>query len=67
MATRYENIELEMSDSRAAESRNEDSNVSGYGASTYNTQQTANTSKQKRIDVPNLAKACNHYGILNPQ
>ena len=58
-----------MSDSkgRTAESRNEDLNASDYGVFSYNMQQTANTSKQTRIDQPNLAKACDHHGILNLQ
>ena len=45
MARRDENIELEMSDCSAAESKNEDSNASDYEMSSYNKQQTANTSK----------------------
>ena len=61
MAIRYEKIKLEMSNSNAAESRNEDANASDYGVFTYNKQKTAITGKQKRIDRTNLAKACDHY------
>ena len=56
-----------MSSSRAAESRNEDSNASDYEVSTYDKQPTTNTSKQMRIHMPNCAKACDRHGISNPQ
>ena len=63
MAILDENIESEMSDSSAAENGNEYSNTGDYEVSTYNKQQTANASKQVRIHLPNLAKACDRHGI----
>ena len=63
MAIQDKIIEFEMSDSSAAESRNEDSNTIDNEGSTYNKQQTVNTSKQMRIHMPNLAKACDRHGI----
>ena len=62
MAILDENIESEMSDSSAAENRKENSNTGDYEVSTYNKQQTANASKQVRIHLPNLAKACDRHG-----
>ena len=56
MATKDKNIQLEVSNSGDAKSRDEDSDASNYGVFTYSKQQTADASKQMRIHMPNLAK-----------
>ena len=63
MATQGENEEVEWSDSSSAESRNENLNTSDYEVSTYNSRQATNTSKQMRVQMPYLTKACHRHGI----
>ena len=56
---------MKMSDSTDAKSKNKVSHTGDYEMSTYIKRKTANTSKQMRIDMPNLAKANYRHGTSN--